>query len=101
MPLCPQAFVGPESSARAEDIGICNGCVTYGKTVQMTAVTTAAASCPHDQVRSLTLSKSCQSEQAGFLFCSYHTFFNSPSFLLGSSCLGLSLSSSCDHFKES
>lgn len=66
MPLCPQTFVGPESSARAMDIGICNGCVTYGKTVQMTAMTTAAATCHHNQVRSLNLSKSCQSEQAGF-----------------------------------
>lgn len=61
--LYPQTFVGPESSARMEGAGICNGYVTCGETVQMTI---AAATCFHNQVRSLNLSKSRWPEQAGF-----------------------------------
>lgn len=53
MPLCPQTLVGPESSARTEGVGNCNGCVTYGETVKTTAMTIAAATCSHNQVGSL------------------------------------------------
>lgn len=82
MPLCPQTFVDPESSARAEYVENCNGFVTYGKTVQMTAMTTATATCPHNWVRSLT-SEQVPPVRTGRV--PYHTFFNSPSFLLDSS----------------
>lgn len=88
MPLCPQTLVGPESSARTEGVGNCNGCATCGETVKTTAMTIAAVTCSRNQVGSL------YPEQVLLATTGWvPATLSSPPFpsLLGSLCLGPSL----------